>query len=170
MAVSDEQIRSQILATLGKVDTVLDVGCGNCDLVRFLAQHVAKEAVGIDITIEPVREQLSSKHGGEPRTVWCERVDAQHMQTFSDNYFDAVVSAHALHEIADPQAALQEIRRVLKEGGRLFIADFTKGEVRWHEDYYTPAQVRTMLNEAGFRSVQVKKVPGEHFMFATALK
>jgi len=170
MAVSDEEIRSKIIATLGEVASVLDVGCGNCELVRFLAQQVAKKVVGIDINTDSVRERVRSEHNGEPRTVWCERIDAQHMEAFSDSRFDAVVSVHALHEIANPDAALCEMRRVLKEGGLLLIADFAKGETRWNEDYFTPGQMRTMLKKAGFNDVHVEKVPGEHFMFATATK
>jgi len=92
------------------------------------------------------------------------------MDEFADGHFDAVVSAHALHEIADPQAALREMRRVLKEGGTLFIADFTRGETRWDERYFTPAEARAMLDEAGFARISVRKVPGEHFMFAVASK
>ena len=59
---------------------------------------------------------------------------------------------------------------MLRDGSLLFIADFTKGEVRWSETYFTPRQVRTMLRNAQFRDVHVKKVRGEHFMFASATK
>jgi len=170
MPVAVEHIRSHIIATLGEVGSVLDVGCGNCELVRFLAQQVAKKAVGIDINADTVREHVRSERNGELRTVWCERIDAQYMESFSDSRFDAVVSVHALHEIANADAALCEIRRVLKEGGLLLIADFAKGETRWDEDYFTPGQMRTMLKRAGFNDVHVEKVPGEHFMFATATK
>jgi len=170
MAVANEQIRSQIVATLGEVDSVLDVGCGNCELVRFLARHIAKEAIGIDINADPVRERVRSERNGELGTVSCKRIDAQHMQAFRDSRFEAMVSVHALHEIADPNAALCEIRRVLKDGGTVLIADFTTGETRWNEDYFTPPQLRTMLEKAGFIDVHVEKVPGEHFMFASATK
>jgi hypothetical protein len=52
----------------------------------------------------------------------------------------------------------------------LVIADFTKGETRWEERYFTPAEVRTMLADAGFTTARVAKVRGEHFMYATATK
>ena len=170
MAVSHEQIRSKIVDTLGQVASVLDVGCGNCDLVRFLVQQMAREVVGIDINIEPVVEEVRYRRNGELRTVWCERIDAQRMETFSDERFDAVVSIHALHEIADPNAALHEMKRVLKEGGTVLIADFTIGETRWDEDYFTTSEVWQMLAEVAFNDVQVEKVAGEHFMFASATK
>ncbi len=92
------------------------------------------------------------------------------MEVFPDNSFDAVISVHALHEIQNPDVALCEMRRVLKHGSLLFIADFTRGELRWNETYFTTRQVRTMLRNAQFRDVRVEKVRGEHFMFASATK
>lgn len=170
MPVENDQIRSKIVDTLGQIGCVLDVGCGNCDLVRFLAGMVAEEAVGIDINTDAIREHVHSDSDGAPRIARCHRKDAQHMDGFSDARFDAVVSVHALHEIADPNAALQETNRVLKPGGVLLVADFTAGETRWNETYFTPAQVRAMLKKAGFIHIQVEKVAGEHFMFASATK
>jgi ubiquinone/menaquinone biosynthesis C-methylase UbiE len=170
MPMEREQIRSKIADTLDEVGRVLDVGCGNCDLVRFLARELAQEAVGIDLRTDLVHEHLHSERDGGERTARCQKADAQHMDEFEDGHFDAVVSAHALHEIADPDAALREMRRVLKEGGTLLIADFTQGESRWKERYFTPAQAQAMLQEAGFAEIEVEKVPGEHFMFAVARK
>lgn len=170
MPVETEQIRRKIADTLDEVGCVLDVGCGNCDLVRFLAREVAREAIGIDLRTDLVHEDLHSERDGGERTARCQKADAQHMDEFEDGHFDAVVSTHALHEIADPGAALCEMRRVLKEGGALLIADFTKGETRWKERYFTPGQLRAMLQQAGFTHIQVERVPDEHFMFATASK
>lgn len=170
MPVEMDQIRSKIVDTLGKVNRVLDVGCGNCDLCRFLASDVATEALGVDINSEGVHERMSSEGDGEARIVHCRQQDAQRMDCFEDGYFDAAVSVHALHEISDPHAALREIGRVLRDGGILLIADFESGEKRWHETYFTSAQVRDMLTTAGFGNVKARKVRGEHFIFATAVK
>ena len=170
MPVETDRIRSRIVRTLGHCDCVLDVGCGNCDLVRFMACKVADEAIGIDVKSGSVHEQVRSEHDGSVRTARCEQMDAQSMARFRDSRFDAVVCVHALHEITAPGSALDEIRRVLKSGGTLLIADFTEGETRWPERYYTPTQVRKMLTEAGFQQVRVRKVRGEYFMFATASK
>ncbi|MEA3402972.1 MAG: class I SAM-dependent methyltransferase [Armatimonadota bacterium] len=170
MPVQREQIRSRIADTLGTVEAVLDVGCGSCDLVRFLARRVAHEAVGIDINGHTGHEHLPGDADGSPRTARCLEMDARHMDELGDGWFDAVVSTHALHEIAEPMKALQEMRRVLKHGGTLLIADFAKGERRWKERYFTPGEVDAMLRQAGFAEIDVEKVPGEPFMFATASK
>lgn len=92
------------------------------------------------------------------------------MGGFCDNRFDAAVSVHALHEIENPRAALREIHRVLRPDGILMVADFTDGETRWDEDYFTPGEVETMLRQIAFDAVCVEQVPGEPFMFATARK
>jgi ubiquinone/menaquinone biosynthesis C-methylase UbiE len=155
---------------LGHRGCVLDVGCGNCDLVRFLACKVADEAIGIDVKSERVHERVRSDEDGGLRTARCQQMDAQCMRDFPDARFDAVVTVHTLHEIPDPDAALMEMKRVLKPGGMLVIADFTKGETRWQERYFTPAEVRAMLTAAGFATARVVKVRGEHFMYATATK
>ena len=92
------------------------------------------------------------------------------MDSFSDGQFDAVVTAHAFHELSNPEAALSEIRRVLKPSGTLFIADFAEGETRWNERYYTPEQVEAMLEEGGFRQIEVETVPDVPFLFAVGKK
>ncbi len=170
MAVSHEQIRSKIVDTLGQVSSVLDVGCGNCDLVRFLARYLATDAIGVDINGGVVQEKVHSEADDRRHTVECRHIDAQHMDEFAEGRFDAAVSVHALHEIADIEVALTEIRRVLKKGGVFLIGDFTVGESRWDEDYLTPEELAEILHRTRFERIQVEKVPGEHFMFASATK
>ena len=170
MPVETDQIRSKIAEVLGHVGAVLDVGAGDCELVRFLAREVAQEAVGIDINCNAIHEEFPAFVGDGPRTARCLELDAQRMDEWGDGCFDAAVSVHALHEIADPDAALRELLRVLKPGGTLLIADFTEGETRWDEDYFTVVEAEAMVRAAGFGQVSADKVPGEHFMFVTARK
>jgi ubiquinone/menaquinone biosynthesis C-methylase UbiE len=165
-----ERIRERIKSTLGTVESILDVGCGNCDLVRFLAENIAQEAVGIDISSGGVHEKAKSSIDGTYHSADCVKGDAHSMDLLSDEQFDAVVTVHALHELSNPETALSEMRRVLKPGGTLFIADFAKGETRWHERYYAPEQVKAMLREHGFRQIEVERMPDVPFLFAVGKK
>ena len=165
-----EKIQAKIAHTFGNLESVLDVGCGNCELVRFLATNIAKQAVGIDINSIGVHEKTKSHIDGTNHSADCVKGDAHYMDSFSDDQFDAVVIVHALHELSNPETALSEIRRVLKPRGTLFIADFAEGETRWSERYYTPKQVETMLVEHKFIDIEVQKVPDIPFLFAIGKK
>ena len=165
-----EKIQEKIRNTLGEVESVLDVGCGSGDLVNFLAEHVAQEALGIDIQSDGFHKEVASSKDGTFHSAGCVKGDAHSMHSFPDERFDAVVTAHAFHELSNPETALSEIRRVLKPGGTLLIADFAKGETRWDERYYTPEEVEAMLKRGGFTQIEVEKVPGVHYLFAIGRK
>ena len=47
---------------------------------------------------------------------------------YADQSFDVVIAANVLHVIPEPEAALAELRRVLKENGVLVVPTFTHGE------------------------------------------
>ncbi len=48
--------------------------------------------------------------------------------TYPDNSFDVVIIANALHIMPDPERALQQIRRVLRQGGVLYAPTFAQRE------------------------------------------
>jgi len=161
--VDSATIREEVSRALRRCHTVLDVGCGDGSLVRFLAENIAEEALGIDIAAERLD---TGPHGSG-----CVKQDAHRMASLDDDSFDAVVCVRAFHEFSRPQKALHEIRRVLKSGGLLFIADFAKGhegERIWGERYYSPEEMFTILKANGFESLSVKTAKDEAFLFIQA--
>jgi ubiquinone/menaquinone biosynthesis C-methylase UbiE len=162
----------EIAHRLGRVESVLDVGCGDGTLVRCLAERIAREAIGIDVAGSTFSERWISKDSSF-HLAKCTEGNAQAMKSFADSRFDAVVTVYTLHELSDPVAALREAKRVLKPGGMILIADFAKeheGERIWGETYYAPEQMDTMLKKCGFEEVSVQQVVGKHFLFALGKK
>jgi ubiquinone/menaquinone biosynthesis C-methylase UbiE len=71
--------------------------------------------------------------------------DAQSM-SYADATFDAAYLVTVLGEIPDQEAALRELARVLKPGGRLVV-----GELAVDPHWVSPAKLRSRAERAGLR-------------------
>lgn len=98
--------------------TALDVGCGEGRFCRMLrAEGIA--AVGVDPTAALLDAARRLDPTGDYRAGRAEALN------FPDADFDLVVSYLTLIDIPDARAAIAEMARVLKPGGRLLIANLT---------------------------------------------
>ena len=109
-------------AKLLKGKHLLEIGCGmGYDSLEFLKRGVRVTAT--DLTPSAVR--LTRRHfeveGVTPEDV---RVESVLALSFADNSFDAVWANGVLHATGDTRRAIQEVRRVLKPGGRAIISHF----------------------------------------------
>jgi len=101
---------------------VLDLGTGTGDLARELARRGAAAVVGADFT--PAMLTVASRRYGGGRYAWL-AADG-HRLPFRDASFDAVTNAFVLRNLVDLPAALVEMARVLRPGGRLACLDMTQ--------------------------------------------
>jgi SAM-dependent methyltransferase len=111
-------------AEAGPGDHGLDVGTGTGVVAFPAAARVGPEGtvLGIDIS----EEMLATARGKaarmlEPGHVTFRLMDAQAL-ALPDASFDVAVSLFALHHLPDPLAALREMHRVVRPGGRLAVA------------------------------------------------
>ena len=105
---------------------VLDVAGGSADLSRLFLKEVGEsgQVVLTDINnamLRVGRDRLLDKGIATPVT----QCDAEHLP-FPDNYFDCVSIAFGLRNVTHKEAALREMRRVLKPGGRVIVLEFSK--------------------------------------------
>ncbi len=108
-------------ATVGPHDTVLDVACGPGLLVCALAR-TARHVTGIDLTpamLVRARAEAASQHVGNASWV---RGDVT-VLPFKDETFSAVTTRFSFHHLLEPRAALEEMKRVCRRGGRIVVAD-----------------------------------------------
>ena len=146
---------------------VLDLGCGSCDLVRYLAETCRQQVTGVDIASDnfPKHQKGARFH--------CIRRDATRLSFASDGSFDAIVTTWALHEMERARAILAEARRVLRPGGKLLVVDFPKDSLAqrlWNEDYYCPEQVERLLTDLDFSGVSVRLIERNQVVWACARK
>jgi ubiquinone/menaquinone biosynthesis C-methylase UbiE len=163
----------KIAEAIGNANPVLDVGCGEGKLANFLATTLGKEVHGIDISDSKLAKAREAAEGhGISRLVHFVNADASSLDFLADKSFAAIVSIYTLHELENPRKALQELQRILGTGGQLIVVDFTKGgkaERLWGERYYTPEEIESMLQEAGFSEVAVEFVRDD-VIFVSSLK
>ena len=105
---------------------VLDVAGGSADLSRLFLKEVGEtgQVVLTDINnamLRVGRDRLLDEGIVTP-TAQC---DAEHLP-FPDNYFDCVSIAFGLRNVTHKDAALREMTRVLKPGGRVIVLEFSK--------------------------------------------
>jgi ubiquinone/menaquinone biosynthesis C-methylase UbiE len=118
--------RMREAAQLTKRSRVLDVACGPGIVVEVLAKS-AGEVVGCDITPEMLAKagQRCAAAGLTNVRFAPGRAEAL---PFEDASFDVVVSRSALHHFPDVPAALSEMARVVRTGGRVVTVDVMSSE------------------------------------------
>ncbi len=114
------------LANVHEGQRVLDIAGGSGDLSRLFLDKVGKngQVILTDINnamLRVGRDRLLDEGKATP-TAQC---DAEHLP-FPDNYFDCVSIAFGLRNVTHKDAALREMRRVLKPGGRVIVLEFSK--------------------------------------------
>ena len=115
----------EILARPGS--RVADLCCGTGDLSFCLGRHSQGLVMGADFC-HPMLAIARGKAGAQARRVHFLEADALHLP-FGDASLDAVTSAFGFRNLASYGRGIEEMRRVLKSGGRLAILEFS--QVRW---------------------------------------
>jgi len=175
-AIVEQRRRTLEALALLPGEAVLDVGCGPGYLTRDMAQMVGAsgQVHGIDISapmLEIARKRCADNHWAQ-----LHEADAQHIP-LAEASMDASVSVQVYLFTPDLKAALAELYRVLRRGGRSVIVDTDWDSVVWHSSdaermerflgvwkrRYTDARVARRfpgaLHRAGFIIEQATAIP-----------
>ena len=177
MIVQRQELRRSLRASAG--ESILDVGSGPGFLACELAQEVGASGrvVGVDISsaMNSIASRRVAASGFGDRAEILEG-DATAL-AFADATFDAAVSMQVIEYLAEPDAALHQLARVLRPGGRLVIIDTDWDSLVWEAtdrrraariaaawnehlpDPYLPRSLAPRLRAAGFEVREVRIVP-----------
>jgi len=119
-------------------DRVLDLAGGTGDIAALLHERVGEtgEVVLGDINAAMLgvgRDRLTDR--GLVRGLRYVQLNAEALP-FPDASFDLVTIAFGLRNVTDKPAALREMRRVLKVGGRALVLEFSQVKPEWFRPIY----------------------------------
>jgi SAM-dependent methyltransferase len=141
-------------------DTLLDLACGRAGYGLTVARNTGVMLVGVDVSAEALaqaREQAARLGVADTQF----QVGDLTASGLPDAAVDAVLCTDAIQFPDDPSAAYQEVRRVLKPGGRVAL---TCWEPVDQDDERVPVRVRAVdlaagLAEARFTEIEVRQRP-----------
>ncbi|MEX1294719.1 MAG: class I SAM-dependent methyltransferase [Candidatus Limnocylindrales bacterium] len=149
-------------------DELLDVGCGSARLFADHARDV-RYVAGLDasdVQVAMARKRLAQRIAAGTAEIVG---GAAGELPWEDGRFSVATSVNALKFVPDPLAALREMHRVLRPGGRMAVTmgeaeeappDATEGIVDvWGQWQWTDAAARQLVEEAGFADVEIRVLP-----------
>ena len=160
---TSENHRALELLELKPGDHILEVGFGHGRTVaRAAAMAPDGFVAGVDLSerMVHVASRRNRRFIREGRAE-LKLADSSHIP-YPDRRFDKVYSVHTIYFWSRPEDHLEEIRRVMKEGGRLVLGFRSREDKRAVADFpatvyrfYTSDEVRDLLEAAGFERVQM---------------
>ncbi len=134
-------VKSPMILIEDSYETVLDIGCGAGSDLIFLSEKLSPRLIcGIDLSFNLLRE------GKKVHDKDLVRADGLKIP-FKDKIFNLVVLNGAFNQFLDKQGLLEEIKRILKKQGSVFLADlFRKKEeeslLEWGSEFNTGYALR----------------------------
>ncbi len=162
------QKRVVSLLNLHENQCFLDIGCGTGWAVRYAASLVRNKGkfYGIDISSKMIDK--AKENYADCENVQFYQADAAAFP-FEDDFLDFIICTNSFHHYFSPSKVLNEVYRVLKPRGKIFIEDLTFNgfitkmvnnikKEREFAKYYTTQEYKTLFAEARLSYVTSKLI------------
>ncbi|MFH0889241.1 MAG: methyltransferase domain-containing protein [Planctomycetota bacterium] len=129
-------------------DIILDVGCG----VGYFIFDIMKRYPDVNLSfagLDPVRSNiywLNYRSQEENKTNLIGIMGGAESLPFMDDSFDMIVTSEVIEHILDKEKAINQMHRVLKPGGRLFISTPARLAVEfWNNFFWLPQKIKRIF-------------------------
>ena len=138
---------------------ILEVGCGNGYAASLITAQGVNSYTGLDI----MPEQLEIARNRKLPNASFVQGSADDLSAFPAGSFDAILDFCILHHVEGWRTFFDESRRVLKDGGSIYVADLSKtcihivdALLHWdhaEEELFTFKEFEEEANKRGFETV-----------------
>jgi 2-polyprenyl-3-methyl-5-hydroxy-6-metoxy-1,4-benzoquinol methylase len=149
---------------------LLDFGCGGGSYLERMHRR-GWQVTGVDVSLSAI-QRIRSELGLDALAGTLPHPELEPAS------FDVITMWHSLEHVHEPLTVLREAHRLLVPGGKLLVAvpNIDSLPFRWfgsawygldlprHLTHFTPATLRQMLQEAGFRIGPVRMVRHSHWL------
>ncbi|HVV74496.1 MAG TPA: methyltransferase domain-containing protein [Mycobacteriales bacterium] len=123
-------------------ERVLDVGCGPGFYLAELVPTVGAKGSLVGVDMSPAMLEIAAAKTAQHPNVELREGSALQIPV-DDGDFDAALCVQVLEYVEDATAAIAEIRRTLRPGGRVVLWDVDWATLSWHSA--DPARMQRML-------------------------
>jgi arsenite methyltransferase len=160
-------------------DRVLEIGFGGGEALNEIAKLAGNGLVaGIDVSDSMLKRgakrfaALISEKKMELKAGSSAKIP------YPDSFFDKVCAINCIYFWDNPVADLKEVKRIMKNGGKLIISVYNKEQFKEHSftkygfSLYSDGQLENLLGNAGFNDIHLEHRAGNPIeaIFAISVK
>ncbi|MDF2524562.1 MAG: methyltransferase type 11 [Clostridiales bacterium] len=164
----DESIKNKLmeLKLLKKGMTALDLGSGDGYIARSVAKYV-KKVYAVDISSEMLKELRKKAAESGIKNIETIETEVQ-VVPLEASSVDIAFASMFLHHMEDPEIAIKEMGRVLKQGGIAVVTDFythsdQEMKKNMHDIWsgFDSAEITKWFMNNGFKDIHIETIKEE---------
>jgi ubiquinone/menaquinone biosynthesis C-methylase UbiE len=170
------------IINLQKNSNFLDLGCGTGWAVRYASTLLKGEGHFIGIDISKGMIEKANRNALGLKNINFYKTSAEELP-LENNFFDNIICTFSFHHYFNPENALTEAYRVLKQKGKIYIFDITADDffTKWrdnrmrkkqkeHIKFYSTIEFKTMFSAVRLKYIKSKIIIAEPFKVHIAEK
>lgn len=120
----NRQLCKEVAALIEHSDKVIECACGTGMFTKYIAPK-CEELIATDFSIGMLKQ--AKRNCRDFPNVKIKKANIMELK-YKDEEFDKVIAGNVIHLLDEPDAALSELERVCKKGGKIIIPTYVNNE------------------------------------------